>query len=96
MSALLGLFLNNILPIFLVAGAGFLLGKFLNVDQRALSRVIFYIFAPSLLFNLITKSQLDGGDFIQMMGLAGLLIVILAALTYLIGRLFSRSCNSWG
>ena len=36
LNELLTTFANNLLPIFLVSGAGFVLGKFLIVDSRSL------------------------------------------------------------
>jgi predicted permease len=50
-------FANNLLPIMLVAGAGFALGKLLTVDSRSLGRVVFYVFSPLLVFDLMIKSQ---------------------------------------
>jgi len=50
-SELLTTFANNLLPIFLVSGSGFLLGKFLTVDSRSLGRVVFYVFSPLLVFD---------------------------------------------
>lgn len=86
MSALLAIFLNNILPILLVVSAGFLLGRTMQVDPRTLSKVVFYIFSPSLLFTLITDSQLANGDIVRMMSMATTHIFVIGALTWLIGQ----------
>ena len=63
--ALISTFANNLLPILLVSGAGFLLGKALHVDSRGLGRVVFYVFSPILVFNLILHTDLSG---LQMLG----------------------------
>ena len=42
---LVNTFANNILPIVLLGGAGFALGKSLHLDSRSLGRVVFYILA---------------------------------------------------
>ena len=60
--ALLNTFANNLLPILLLGGAGFALGKFLVVEPQTLGRAVFYIFAPLLVFNLIIQSQLSLGN----------------------------------
>ena len=58
-SALLTTFANNLLPILLVSGAGFLLGKALDIDSRSLGRVVFYVFSPILVFNLLLHTELS-------------------------------------
>jgi predicted permease len=87
LSALLALFLNNLLPIFLASGAGFLLGKWLKVDPRSLSRVVFYIFSPCLVFNLLTQSQLSNGDILRMVSFATTLLLLVGGLALILGLL---------
>ncbi len=88
MSSLLGLFADNLLPIFLAASVGFLISKFLNTNPRPLSQVIFYVFSPCLVFNLITHSQLSDGDILHMMLFVGLITLLIGGLTWLIGYFF--------
>jgi predicted permease len=87
LSNLLTLFYNNILPIFLAAGAGYALARFLKLNPRPLSQVIFYIFSPSLVFTLIRTSKLDNGDILKMISFAVTLILLLGAITLVVGRL---------
>ena len=87
MSALLALFLNNLLPIFLSAGAGYVLSRLMNLNPRTLAQVIFYIFSPCLIFNLITHNQLGNGDIARMMILAALVMALVGLITWLFGRL---------
>jgi len=56
---LLAAFRNNLMPILLIGGAGFVLGKNLAVDARSLGRVAFYIFSPILVFNLLIHTELS-------------------------------------
>lgn len=88
MSSLLSLFADNLLPIFLAAGIGVLISRFLNTNPRPLSQVIFYVFSPCLVFNLITHSQLSDGDILHMMLFAGLMCVLIGTLTWLAGHFF--------
>ena len=87
MSQLLPLFSENILPIFLIAGAGFLLGHFLEIDPRSVSRVIFYLFSPCLVFNLISQNHIPGGDVTRMVGLAALVMLLNGLVAFGVGRL---------
>ena len=62
MSLLLSILLNDILPAFVLAGAGFLLARHLAVDVRALSRVSFNAMAPCLVFHLIVTTGVGPGE----------------------------------
>ena len=84
---LLRLFADNLLPILLVAGAGYLAGKWLNVEARSVSRVVFYLFSPCLLFELLVTSQIDYGDMLRMVGFSLASILAVGAITWLLGRL---------
>lgn len=87
MNDLLRLFADNLLPIFLVAGSGYLAGKWLKVEVRSISRVVFYLFSPCLLFDLLVTSQFEGGEMLRMVGFTLASILIVAAITWLLGRL---------
>jgi predicted permease len=84
---LASLFINNLFPILLIAGIGYLCGKYLHVEARSLSRVIFYVFSPCLIFNLLTNSQLSGDDLLRMGGFTGAVVLCVAVVTYLLGKL---------
>lgn len=86
MSSLLDLFSLNILPIFLTAGAGFLLGKLIPVDPRTISRLTFYVFSPCLVFKLLTENQLGNSEVLRMAAFAALMTAIIAGLTWVVGR----------
>ncbi len=83
---LITLFANNLLPIFLVAGAGFMAGKWLNVEARSISRVVFYLFSPCLIFDLLVTSQLNNSDMLRMIGFTAASILTVGAITWLFGR----------
>lgn len=85
--ALLNVFTNNLLPILLLSGAGFLLGRSLHLDSRPLGRVIFYILSPVLVFNLLTSSKLAVTSILVMMGYAASVMFIVAGIAYGAGRL---------
>lgn len=87
MSDLPGLFINNLFPILLIAGIGYLCGKYLKVEARSLSRVIFYVFSPCLIFNLITNSQLSGDDMLRMIGFSSAVVISVSTVTFLLGKL---------
>ncbi|MFC1936358.1 AEC family transporter [Chloroflexota bacterium] len=85
MTALLSLFTNNLLPIFLTAGAGYLLSRYTELDARTLSRTIFYLFSPCLVFNVLTANQLEGGDSLRITTYAVVFTLLIGVITLLIG-----------
>lgn len=87
MTNLASLFINNLFPILLIAGIGYLCGKYLGVEPRSLSRVIFYVFSPCLIFNLLTTSQLNGEDLLRMIGFTGSVVICVAGATFVLGKL---------
>jgi len=86
LNTLLPLFLNNLFPILFVAGIGYTIGKLLDVDPKSLSRVVFYVFSPFLIFELLTTSKLSNGDIFRIAGFAALQMLLTGALAFLIGK----------
>jgi predicted permease len=84
---LASLFINNLLPILLIAGIGYLCGKYLQIEPRSLSRVIFYVFSPCLIFNLLMNSQLSNDDILRMIGFTGSVVFCVSMVTFLLGKL---------
>jgi predicted permease len=85
---LLTTFANNLLPIFLVSGSGFLLGKFLTVDSRSLGRVVFYVFSPLLVFDLMLKSTLNLRQAFTTVAFTTSVIAVMGLIAFLLGKLF--------
>lgn len=84
MRGLFALFFNNLFPILLVAGIGFILAKFLKINHRALSQVVFYVFSPLLVFKLISNSELTNQVILRTLILAIILMVCIGLLTWMI------------
>lgn len=56
MADLFSIFFNNLLPIFLAAGVGALLSWKAKLNVRHISKVLFYIFTPCLVFDKILET----------------------------------------
>lgn len=85
--SLLSVFVNNLLPILLLSGSGYALGRTLNLDSRPLGRVIFYILSPVLVFNLLTSSKLAVESILRMIGFSASVLLIVTGIAFLLGRL---------
>ncbi len=89
MNELFRLFANNLLPIFLIAGIGYIAGKWLNIEARSISRAVFFLFSPCLLFDLLVNNQFKFGDMIRMVGFALAAILTVATISGLLGLLIN-------
>ncbi len=87
-SVLISTFANNILPIVLLGGAGFFLGKVLHIDSRSLGRVTFYIFSPVLIFNLLLQNHVNLREAIGVISLTVCSVALMGMITFLLGSLF--------
>jgi predicted permease len=74
------IFAADILPVFIVAGVGFLLARFARVDVRGLSRVSLHGLAPILMFHLLVTSHISGDLF-------GRVAILCVAVTMSMGAL---------
>jgi predicted permease len=88
-TTLVSTFANNILPIILLGSAGFALGKLLHIEPRSLGRVVFYVFSPVLIFDLLVKNQLKLSEAAGVIVFTVLIVLVIGLITYLFGRLFN-------
>lgn len=82
MTALVAIFASDLLPIFLIAGVGFLLARRLDASVATLAHVVFFALAPCLVFNLLVTSKITGPQF----GRMALVSVLVTATMGLLGR----------
>jgi len=83
LQTLLPIFGQTLLPVFLVAAAGFLLANWLSIDSRSLGRMLFFLATPSLVFRSLYRSELD---FVALQHLA-IVAATVALLSGLLGWL---------
>ena len=81
--------LNVVLPVFIVAGAAALAHTWLKFDARTLSRAVFYLFGPALVFDSLTSSEAGGAVFGQITAAALLTILALWLLGTIAARILS-------
>jgi len=85
---LIGIFVNNILPVFLVVGTGALLGVTIRPDVKAISRTVFYVLTPCVIFSGLIRSRLTGAETQQVALFAALATLLTAGLAWLMATLF--------
>lgn len=83
---MLNVFLNVILPIFLVAAAGAGLQRWRRLPPAPFSQMMLYLLSPALVVDSLTRAQMPLDDSLLLVG--GVLVMILALLV--LGALLSR------
>jgi hypothetical protein len=79
---LLSIFVSDLLPVFAIAGIGFLLARFAGVQVQAVSRLTFHALAPALVFDVLMTSPVEGPQF----GRMALFYVLVAGSAALLAR----------
>lgn len=78
---------NTVLPIFLLAGLGWVARTVVNVDVREPAKLAVYLLVPGLIVNSILTSQLQAGEVGKIIAFGLLITAVLVGLTLTIGRL---------
>lgn len=78
-------FAQNLLPILLLSGAGFAVGKLLPIDSRTIGRVVFYIFAPMLVFDLLLHNDIQFTEAVSVIAFTAVMILVMGAITLAFG-----------
>jgi hypothetical protein len=81
------IFLENLLPVMILAALGLVLRRRLHVDPKPLSQVVFYVFAPALVFNLLLKIPFSLSDMLRMAAFVVVLLAAMAVLAWILARL---------
>ncbi len=79
MNDLFSVFASDLLPIFVIAGAGFALARWLKASAVTLTHVVFYALLPCFAFRLLISSVATGRQFGLMVLLAVLVMLTMAA-----------------
>ncbi len=82
----MGVLLEVILPIFLVGGAGALVGRLTRVDTTLLTRVVLYLLGPALIFRSLYTSTVAGEDVLRIAAFVLILQVSLLIVSRILGR----------
>jgi len=93
--SLLDVFVNNLLPVFLCAGAGLAVGRAFRPDLRTVSRLSFYIFSPCLVFSSLTGTTVTGAEFGQLTVFTLGMVVVMALLAAALGLALRLDRRTW-
>lgn len=86
MNILLDILYHDIIPVFIVAGAGYVFGCLADPDIQSTNRLALYILNPCLIFSLIYKSQVGGHEFGQIAAFTVVTTLTMGGLSWLVAR----------
>jgi predicted permease len=81
---LLPIFWETVLPVFLIAFAGYLLAWRMSIDGRSLGRLLFYLATPALVFRSLYSMTLDPAALRQITFVAALVITLTGVAGWLV------------
>jgi malate permease and related proteins len=86
-ASFMAIFLNIILPAFLVIGVGVILGRWLRVDKHSISRMAIYVLTPCLILSSVVESTLSTAVFSKMILYVAVITAVLCFLAFGVGKL---------
>ena len=63
---MLNTFLDVIVPVIAIAAVGGVVGRRIGLDLDTLSKIIFYLFTPALVFTGLSSIELEGGAIVRL------------------------------
>ena len=94
MQLLLSILVSDILPVFIIAGAGFLLARYAGAEVKTVARVVFYSLLPCLAFRMLVTFKTSGGNVGRLMLLAVTIMGAMGVVGYAAGKGFGLDSKS--
>ena len=86
MSTLLNILVNDILPIFVVIGLGYVFARRTRPELRTTSRLTFYVLSPTLVFVSLIKSNIAGNELARLTSFTILSILTMGTVAWFTTR----------
>ena len=78
-------FLEVLVPVFLVVGTGFLLARTVGTTPKNLTTLSYWVLGPVFVFSVLSNAALDAGAVGRIAGITALTMVLVGALVALLG-----------
>ena len=56
---MLAILTDVILPVYMIAALGIILGRYKEINIQSISAIVFYLFSPALIFRSLSQSTMD-------------------------------------
>ena len=76
--------IDAVLPVFIMAGVGVVIGRVFSLDPRPVSRLALYVFSPALIFSALSTADIPFGEVLSVFFFLGAWVPLLYAVCWLI------------
>jgi predicted permease len=87
---LLSVFLNVVVPVFVVALIGYVAAPRLRLEPRTISRTAYYIFAPAFVFDLLSQETVQLGQALRMVALVLVVYTVCGLVGFVVAKALRR------
>lgn len=88
---MLDVFLNVIMPVFVVTGLSAIFQRWRKLSVAPLSQTTLWLFSPAFIFNNLLSQDLAAGASLRMVGAVSLGILLMLAITYAVSKALRHS-----
>jgi hypothetical protein len=90
MRDLVPIFVDTLVPVFLIVGIGYFLGPRLEIDARSLARLAYYVLAPAFIFEILSNADLEADVVLRVVCTLTLTTLVGAFAALAVGRALGR------
>jgi hypothetical protein len=91
LSQLAGIFINILVPVFLLVGLGYFIGPRLQLETRTLSRFAYFVLTPAFVIDAMSRATIQADLALRMVLYTTLVHLGCAALGFAVARALRRS-----
>lgn len=93
---MLGIFVDILVPVFLVLGIGFAIARMVGATPQTLATLAYWVLGPIFIFDILSNADLEAGDVARIVASTALAMLVVAAIAAAVGGLFGtgRSITS--
>ncbi len=92
---MVSIFLDNLLPVLICAGFGYVLQRRARLDIRSIGQVVFFIFSPCLIFDSLLKSEVSEPALVRMTGFTWAVIAVMILVAGFVGWALRLDRQRW-
>ena len=93
---MLGIFVDILVPVFLVVGAGFVLARTVGIKPEGLATLAYWVLGPVFIFDILSGADLEAGEVARIVAATVAAVAAVGVLAGVAGRMVgsSRSLTS--
>ena len=76
---MLGIFVDVLVPVFLVVGIGFALARAVGAKPRTLTALSYWVLGPAFVFDILSNADLEAGEVAKVVGASALTMALVGA-----------------